>query len=435
MTGSVKAYLPYHGRLLKCEVPKKSLLSIVTPPLGIPVKDERQSIKEAVTKAICEDELSATLKPTDKVAIAITDSTRPTPNNKILPVLLCELKKLGINYENVIIIIATGMHKPDSLDEIKRNVGEEVLARVRAINHDPDRQSLLVNLGKTELGTDIEVNKFFVDADVRIITGTVSPCMLAGWSGGGKTVMPGVSSRRSIDQNHALFTRNVRKGKRGAMFGLIKDNCVRRDIDDYAERVGVNFIVNVVQNAKGEILSVYAGDLHRAYEEALTHAKRAMAASIVGKADIVVASPGVYAHEVSLYQSASRVFASVERLVKEGGTIILASSCYKGIYEGIERDEFKKALLKYRDPEEVLDLTEARRIPSFESCIIYQFALMMQRFTIGVVTDGMSKEELQEIGMEHFSTIEKALEASLNQHGEGSTIMVIPYASITYVES
>ena len=432
MIGSVKVPLVYGGRLLECEVPKRNLLTIAIPSFGAPVKDERRSIREAITKAMYEGELFATLKPTDKVAIAVTDSTRPTPNSKILPILLDELGKFGIKDENVTVIVATGMHKPDSPEEIRRNVGDEALRRVRVVNHNPDDQELLVNVGRTELGTDIEANKLFAHADVRVTTGTVAPCMLVGWTGGGKTVMPGVSSRHSIDQNHRLFVRNIRKAKRGAMFGLIEDNWVRRDIDDYAERVGVSLVINAVQNVKEEISGVYAGDLLQAYGAALAHARKDMTTSVAEKADIVVVSPGVYTHEVSLYQSGSRMFAAVEGLVKKGGTIILVTSCYKGIYEGIEREEFRRALLQYRDPEEVLDLTEIGKIPSFESCVSYTFVWMMQHFTIMVVTDGMSREELEEIGMEHAPTIEEALETSLSQQGKESTITVVPYASITY---
>ncbi|MFQ5712275.1 MAG: nickel-dependent lactate racemase [Candidatus Geothermarchaeales archaeon] len=432
MMDAVKVSLPYGGRLLECEFPERNLLTIAEPPFGVPVEDEQRSIRQAITKAIHEGELSTTLKPTDKVTIAVTDSTRPTPNSKILPILLDELGNFGVKDENVAVIIATGMHEPDSLEEMRRNVGEEALRRVKVVNHNPDDREHLVSLGRTELGTEMEVNKLFADADVRVTTGTIGPCMLVGWSGGGKTVMPGVSSRRSIDQNHTLFVRNVRKAKRGAMFGLIEDNWVRRDIDDYAQRVGVDLIVNTVQNAKEEILGVYAGGLPEAYGRTLEHAKKAMTAPVSEKADVVVVSPGVYSHEVSLYQSGSRMFASVEGLVEKGGTIILVSSCYKGIYEGIEKEEFKRTLLQYRDPEEVLELTEKGEIPSFESCISYQFVWMMKHFTIMVVTDGVSKEELKEMGMEHAPTISKALETSLSWQGRDATVTVVPYGDITY---
>jgi len=430
MAGTIEVFLPYGGHLLKCEVPERNLLAVAKPSFGVPVADEKQVIREVITKVI--DETQVTFNSTDKVAIAVTDSTRPTPNNKILPILLDELKKFGVQNGNVTIIIATGMHRPDSPEEIRRNVGEETLRRVKIVNHDPDDRKNLAHLGETDLGTDIEVNKLFADGDVRITTGTVGPCMLAGWSGGGKTVMPGVSSRHSISQNHTLFVRNVRNTKRGAMFGIIENNLVRQDIDNYAKKVGVDFIVNVVQNPNSEVLGIYAGGLFEAHRKALAHAKKVMKASVPEKADIAIVSPGVFAHEVSLYQSGSRMLGCVEGLVKRGGSIILVSSCYKGLYEGIEEREFRRALLRHQDPEEILELTEKGKLPSFESCILYQFLWMIKHFSITVVTDKMSSEELEEIGMRHNLKVSEALKKSLDECGKDATITVVPYGSITY---
>lgn len=409
------------------------MLTVVEPSFGVPIEGEQRIIKECIIKAINKDPVA--LNPKTNVAIGVTDSTRQTPNSKILPIVLDELKNFGIKDENVIVIIATGMHRPDNAEEIKRNLGEENLRRVKVVNHNPDDRKSLTCLGKTDLGTQIEVNKIFADADVRITTGTVVPCTLAGWSAGGKTVMPGMSSRNSIIQNHALFVENVRKAKRGALFGLVENNLARQDIDDYAESVGVNLIVNTVQDSNAKILGVYAGHLHETYERALAHAKKAMTVPAPEKADIVVASPGVYTHEVSLFQSASRVLASIETLVKDKGSIILASSCYKGLYEGIEDKEFKKTLLQYRDPDEILELTEKGEIPSFESIITYELVWMMKHFTITAVTHGMSKRELEEIGMAYAPTINKALETSLSHYGNDATVTVVPYASLTYAKT
>jgi nickel-dependent lactate racemase len=402
---------------------------VVKPFFGAPIEDEDRFVRETVVKALRKAQV--TPNPKDNVAIGVTDSTRPTPNSKMLPALLDELKRLGVREEKVTILIATGMHGPDNADEIKRNLGQEVLKRVKVMNHDPDDQENFRCLGSTELGTTMEVNKVFVDADFRIITGTVGPCMLAGWTGGGKTVMPGLSSRNSISQNHTLFVKNIRMAKRGAMFGVLRNNLVRQDIDDYAARVGVNLIVNAVQNPDGQALGIYAGTLYETYEHALRESRKAMTITSPEKADIVVASPGVYTHEVSLYQSASRVLGSVEMLVKRGGSIVLVSSCYKGMYEGIEEKEFRRTLLKHRDPDEILQLTEEGKMPSFESCVAYQFAWMTQRYSVTVVTDGVTKQELEEINMAHASTVGKALGTCLNHHGKNANVTVVPYASFT----
>ena len=429
--------LPYGGKYIKCKIPERNLLIIAKPKLSPPLENPKEYIREIVRKAISELDIESKVKRDSKMAIAVTDSTRPTPNYIIVPIMLEEFGKLGVKEENTVVLIATGMHSPDSPEEIKRNVGEEVVSRVKVLNHNPDDKELNKRVGVTDKGTDIEVNRLFLDADIRILTGTISPCMLVGWTGGAKTIMPGVSSRHSIEQNHLLFVKNVRKYKRGAMLGIMEGNLVREDIDDYGVKVGVSLIVNVIQDGEANVLDAYAGDIIEAHRKAVEKAKILMETKIPEKADIVIAAPGVYPHEVSLYQSGSRMLAAVENVVKEGGSIILVSSCYKGLYEGIEREAFRKFLITYRDPEEVLDLTEKGVIPSFESCISYQFVWMMEHYDITVVTDGMKPEEIRELGMSYAGTVEEAVSEALKKQGRDASIIVLPYADIsnTYSKS
>jgi len=422
--------LPYGGCEVSVELRDVSIRE-VKPRFGYALSNDE--VRRIIINGV-RNQLSGIVKSGTRIAIAVPDSTRPTPSSLIASTVIRELENLGVWSRDITILIATGMHSPESRDSIIKILGEEVVDRVKVINNDPYDKSSLTELGATSLGTTIQVNKMFAEADVKIIAGTIGPCMLVGWSGGGKTVMPGISSRQSIHENHKLFVRNVRKARRGAMFGLIEGNIVRQDIDDYAQRVGVDLIVNVIQDHKGNILGVYVGDVIKTFYEAQAFAKNVLSSSepIEGKVDIVVASPGVFSHEVSLYQSGSRMLAAVEDLVKDGGSIILASSCYKGIYEGTEVDEFKKFFTKYEDAEEVLDLTERDVIPSFESCIGYQFLWMTRHFNVSVVSNNLSSSELKTFKMKHFINVEDALNDALKIHGKSSAILALPYASITY---
>lgn len=424
--------LPYGGREITVKL-SGGFACEVKPRFGRIVSDDE--VKRAIMNGV-QDQLSSKVKPGVKVAIAVPDSTRPTPSSLIASTVIRGLEGLGVRSEDITVVIATGMHAPESREGMLKILGGEVVNRVKVVNNNPYDRSSLADLGATSLGTTIQVNRLFAEADVRIIAGTVGPCMLVGWHGGGKTVMPGVSSRQSIHENHKLFVKNVRAARRGAMFGLIEGNIVRQDIDDYAQRVGVDLMVDVVQDHKGNILGVYVGDVIKTFYEAQAFAGEALSPSepVEGRADIVVASPGVSSHEVSLYQSGSRMLAAVEDLVKDGGSIILVSSCYKGIYEGTEVDEFKKFFTKYDDVEEVLDLTERDIIPSFESCIGYQFLWMTKHFNIYVVSGNLSSDELKIFRMRYASSVNEALSKALEVHGKDSTILSVPYASITYVK-
>jgi len=430
----MKVSAPYGGRRIEFDIPKKNLLIVASPKLRR-TRSDLQTIKKALANPIGSKKLSELARPESKVAIAVTDSTRPVPNSKILPLVLGELEESGVKDENITIIIATGMHRQNTEEEIKRNIGEKAAKRFSVVNHNPEDRANIREFGKTQLGTEIQVNKTFADADLKIVTGAIMPCMLSGWCGSGKTVMPGVSSRKSIEQNHALFAKNFQNLDRGAMGGIVENNFVRKDIDDCATRAKLDFAVNVSLNERKEVMQAFAGHPENVHRQGVEFGKDAMKTAVPERADIVIAGPGFVEYEVSLYQSASRTFATVENVIKERGTIILVSSCHRGLYEGIgkEIEFYRDWLTRLPKPKEILEMTAKNEVPSFESCILYQFSWMMQRFSIKVLTKGMSESELEEIGLGYVSSPSEAINESLRKHGEDAKIAVVPYASITYV--
>jgi len=430
----MKVSVPYGGRRIAFGIPKKNLLVVASPKVRR-VRNDLQMIKKALANPIGSKRLSELARPESKVAIAVTDSTRPVPNSKILPLVLGELEESGVKDANITVIIATGMHRQNTEEEIKRNIGEKAAKRYRVVNHNPEDRANISKFGKTQLGTEVQVNKTFADADLKVVTGAIMPCMLSGWCGSGKTVMPGVSSRKSIEQNHALFVKNFESLDRGAMGGIVENNFVRKDIDDCAARAKLDFAINVSLNERKEVMQAFAGHPQNVHRQGVEFGKDAMKTTVPERADIVIAGPGFVEYEVSLYQSASRTFATVENVVKERGTVILVSSCHRGLYEGIgkEIEFYRDWLTRLPKPKEILDMTVKNEVPSFESCILYQFSWMMQRFSIKVLTKGMSESELEEIGMGYVSSPREAINESLRTHGENAKIAVVPYASITYV--
>jgi len=430
----MKVSVPYGGRRIEFDIPKKNLLTVASPKLRR-TRNDLQTIWKAIANPIGSKKLSELARPKSKVAIAITDSTRPVPNHRILPLVVEELEKSGVKDEDITVIIATGMHRQNTKEEIEDNLGEKIAKRLKVINHNPDDKANMRDFGKTQLGTEVLVNKTFGDADLKIATGTIMPCMLSGWCGSGKTVMPGVSSRKSIEQNHALFVKTLENLDRGAMGGIVENNFVRKDIDDFATAAKLDFAVNVSLNERKGVMCAFAGhplDVHR---QGVAFGKKVMKTTVPERADIVIAGPGFVAHEVSLYQSSSRTFANIENVIKERGTIILVSSCHRGLYEGIgkEVEFYRDWLIRLPKPKEILEMTVRNEVPSFESCILYQFSWMKQRFSIKALTKGMSESELEEIGMGYVSSPEEAIKESLRTHGESAKIAVVPYASITYV--
>jgi len=426
--------VPYAGRKLEFDVPKGNLLALVVPRLPR-AGNEVKTIGHALANPIDSKRVSQLARPESKVAIAVTDSTRQVPNHTILPSVIRELEESGVKDQNVTIVVATGMHRPSAEEEIRSNVGDEVARRFKVVNHNAEDEAAMTRYGKSQLGTELLVNRVFGDADLKIVTGTITPCSLSGWCGGSKTLMPGVSGRRSIEQNHALFVKNLSGVNRGAMGGIGENNLVRKDMDDCARMAGLDYAVNVSLNEEKQVMQAFAGAPQGVHKAGVQFGKDVMKTSLPERADIVVAGPGYVENEVSLFQSATRAFATVENLVKERGTIILVSSCHKGLYEGTseEVESFRKWLVDLPKAKEIMELTERKEIPSFEACVLYQFSWMMQRSSVKVITSGVSEDALDEIGIGRYASANEAIEESLRVYGKEAKIAVVPYASITYV--
>nr|NIQ39495.1 DUF2088 domain-containing protein [Pseudomonadota bacterium] len=241
-----------------------SFLPKQMPVLEHPEAELRHSIHEAFETCGIMDKA----RPGAKACIVITDRTRPTPNHMIVPILLNALNALGVRDTDMTIIVGVGMHAPDSVEAIRQNVGKVVVDRVEVINGEPDNEEAMVLVGETSLGTPVEVDRRFAEADIKIGTGNVTPCMLAGWSGGGKIVLPGVVSRRTIYENHKRFTGILAELECGSLLGIMPpQNIVRADIDEAATKSGIDMVVNTVLDTENNLVAVRAGEhvsVHRA---------------------------------------------------------------------------------------------------------------------------------------------------------------------------
>ncbi len=419
--------VPYGETFLKFTVDRGNVKGVLTPKDTVKDVKVKELVKKALNNPVGKNSLfSQDLKGKD-VAIAVTDSTRPTPNKEILSVLLKELHGRGVKYENLKVIIATGLHRPDSMELIKRNVGEEVIGKVKVFNHDPDSETN-VYLGVTANLTPLKVNNDFAEAEIKIITGNITPCMLAGYSGGAKTVLPGVSSRETIEKNHSLFTKVLAKIKRSSLFGVLKGNLVREDIEEAGSKTNVDMVVNTVLNHKKKIVEVVSGDIVKAHREGVKKLDEFARIKSPGKADIVVCSSGFKEHDVSFLQGGTRALASVEPIIKDNGSLIYVSPCYEGVSEHIIKHEKEIFSLK---PEDILNLVEEGRLSSVLGCMVYELSFLREKVNVSVVSGNLSNEDLSVFGFKREDTVEEALNKAFQLQGRDAEVLVVPYGSIT----
>lgn len=422
--------IPTGNRYVRAVVPQKNLVGIYSPlplqPLNHPVEEMRNEIRGGLIKT----GITGIAKPGKKVAIGITDRTRLTPNGTILSVLLDELSRLGIEDKDVTIIIGTGVHTPDNKEDIYKNVGAEIADRFEVINNKPF-ENVHIEIGSTTFGTRVQVHQKFAAADIRIVTGNIVPCLMAGWTGGGKTVLPGIVSKETIYKNHKLSMVQLERAGRGSLLGVLPpDNIVRADIEEAARIAGLHMAVNTVLNEENQIVKVLAGDHVMVHREGVAVSEHSLEVSIPEKADIIVAGVGSTGFEVSLYQGASRAIQALDEIVNPGATVIVPCECREGIYEGILKQKYAGWMKRMPSPATIRDLTGDDTLPPEEGVVLYAFSWLIHELhcKMVVVTDGMTPAELSEAHMGYASSLQQAIDKAIQDHGPQARISILPYA-------
>jgi nickel-dependent lactate racemase len=285
-----------------------------------PVKNVRDEVLRALKNPVNSDELNMIVRRGDKVVILADDITRLTPAGEILPHVLNELNNAGVPDEDIKLIIALGTHRSMTKAEIIKKFGDEVVRRIEIVNHDCLNKDLLVHYGTTRRGTDIWVNRTVVEADVRIAVGNIVPHHPTGWSGGAKILLPGVAGQQTTGQFHLL-------GATQQLLGEIDTPC-REEMEDFASRTGLEFIINTVLDREGRIVRIVAGHMTDAHREGVKWGKSVFGAPFSEKTDITISS--TFPVDFDLFQADKGLFSAAIS-TKKGGEIILLSPCYEGV--------------------------------------------------------------------------------------------------------
>ena len=321
----VDVWLPYGKTDVCIRVPARNLLGTIEAAERQGAPDAKAEVERALKEPIPvgSKRLSEIAKPESKVAIVVDDGTRKAPSAVMLMPVLAELNLAGVKDENITVIFGCGTHRAVKPEEAAAMLGSEMLKRIKTISHDC-RATDLVNLGTTKThGNKVFVNRVFAEADVRVLLGDVGFHYYAGYGGGRKSVLPAVCGEETIKHNHSMLLHaNARTGN-------LIDNPVHQDMMEAARLAKVDFIVNVVENKKGEIVKAFAGNLEQAFLEAVKLVDEMYRVTLDRRADIMVVSAGGYPADMNLYQAYKAIDNALDA-VKRGGVIILVAECPEG---------------------------------------------------------------------------------------------------------
>lgn len=411
-----KILLPYGNNIIPLSIPQKNLIKVCWLKSEPGVKNNIEEIENSIKKPIGSKSISQISKGKNSAVIISTDISRPTPDNLLIPPILNELNKGGISDKNIEVIIARGQHRKMNEEEVKKKVGNEVLKRVKVVQHDPDNN--LFYLGNTKRGNALWVNKNVVQAEVKISTGNIVPHRYAGYGGGAKNILPGIASRETIGYNHLY----VATGE--ANLGRIEGNPVREEMEEAAEMIGLCFIVNTVMNDKNEIVKVVAGNPVKAHRVGVGICKKIYGVKIPEKADIVIASS--YPMDINFYQ-ASKTLEAVGHIIKDKSVIIMVSPCYEGV-GGTDFLDY----LKEETPEDIIKSIKIHKERNIVKGVIsYLIAKCKEKAKIYLISEGISNEEVEGMGMFPEKSTQSVLDDILPKYGQDAKILVLPNASIT----
>jgi lactate racemase len=401
----------YGKEILSLRLEKDALRHELSPADINYVKSISKETERALKNPVNSEPLERLIKRGNKVVILADDITRLTPAREILPHVLNEINKAGVPDQDITLIIALGTHRQMTNAEIILKFGEEVVNRIRIINHNCLDKDNLKHYGTTRRGTSIWVNRTVVEADFRIGIGNIVPHHPTGWSGGAKILLPGVAGEFTTGQFHLL-------GATEQLLGVVDTPC-REEMEDFASLTGLEFIVNTILDREGRVIRIVAGHMIDAHREGVKWGKRVFGAPFTEKTDIAISS--TYPVDFDLFQADKGLFSAAIS-TKKGGEIILLSPCY----EGVSPTHPESVDLAHLTDQELFRIAKdphSTNDPMSVAEVLY-FNTAKQGFKVTLVSDGISDDIAKKLNFNSVkvSDLQEYLDSRLKN---GLTIGVI----------
>ena len=410
--------IPYYTSTLNLHVDEENLKAVLTAKMhGFHAeKSQEQLVLDALEHPVGSPRLRELARDKQKIVIVTSDHTRAVPSKITLPLLLKEIRS-GNPQADITILIATGLHRPTTEEEQRRMFGDDIVDHEKiAINNafDPEQ---FVELCTLPSGAVFQVNKLAAQCDLLVTEGFVEPHFFAGFSGGRKSILPGVCSERTVNENHSYKAVSHPRSNSG----MLKDNPIHADMLCAAKAVNVQFIFNVALDGEKKIVAAWAGDLEKAHEAGVAFIRQWSQCPVV-TGDIVVTSNGGYPLDQNLYQS-PKAMATAEACAGEDGVIIMCCSCCDGM-GGAHFGE----ILQRGTPDEIdrylSEIPPQKTIP--EQWCAQVCVRVLRKHQVILVTTFLDHDEVRRANMIPASTPDEALEIAYRLKGEHASVVVIP---------
>lgn len=393
--------------------------AVVVDPLDRPgLEDERAAVLDGLRRPVASEPLADLVRPGMRVAIVFPDMTRPMPNRTVLPPLLDELENAGVDASGVTLLCATGTHRPATRDELVELVGRDIVDRYEVVNHVATRDDH-VHVGSVD-GARVMLDRRYVEADFRIVTGFVEPHFFAGFSGGPKAVCPGLAALETVLEAHSP----ARIADPAATWARLDGNPVHEFVRAAAALCPPEFAVDVTINGARRLTAVFAGALPDSHRNACAYVHETAIEKVDGQYDVVVSTNAGYPLDRNLYQAVKGMTAA-ELVVRPGGTIVMAAACVDGIpAEG----RFGSLLREARDPRDLVSADRPRELDRWQVQVLGR---VLARARVCLYSDGLTDAEVRSAFLEPVADMSAALESALAESANGARVCILPHGPLT----
>ena len=380
--------------------------------------DAVQAVRDGLKNPIGAEPLVKQLKDKkpEKIVVVVNDETRPTPYYAFFPPLVEAFEEAGIRDEQVTFVIATGIHDPHSKELNEKTYGKHMTDRFKFVSHIAKDDDSLVHMGRFDSGYEFYVNKLAVEADFLITVGVVMPHYFAGFSGGRKSILPGLAGFRTVEQNHARMVELMDN------LPPIRQNPVSLEMIEAARMVGVNFIINAVTGSNKEVVKIVAGDLVAAWYEAVETSSSMFEIPFEKQVDICVSSACGYPRDVNMYQ-AQKALDHADRITRDGDTIILVTESPSGYGE----DVFERWMREGMTPQQIMDRIRTNFVMGGHKAYGFAKVAANKKF---ILVSSLSAEDSLPLFATKAESVQAAFDAALAEN-PGATVAVLPQGSLT----
>jgi len=413
----MRVRLAYGRDGLEVRLPSERVVRTLAYKTAPPLADPQQQLLAVLAQPIGTPAFSELARDKKRACILICDITRPVPNEIMLQPLLRQLEAAGLARQNILILVATGLHRANSDDELREMVGDEILRDYRIEFHDGQAIDQHTYLGDSPRGVPMWIDSRYLAADLKITIGLIEPHFMAGFSGGRKLICPGIAALPTIRAWHSPdFLEHPL-----ATTGVLEGNPVHEENTWIAQRAGCDFIVNVVIDDQRRPLKFVAGDMVKAFLEGASFVRDIVTDSIAEPVEIVVTTAAGYPLDTTFYQAVKGMVAALP-IVKEGGTIILAAS----MNQGIGSPEFQRLFRENPTIDGFMQRILSKQYFVMDQWQVEELAKVVRKARVCVVTGGLPAETLRSLYVDSAASVEQAVEESLQEYGPTARIAVIP---------